>query len=188
MAEYGYVRVSTMKQDLGMQVQLDAMKNVKIREGNIVIDKVSGTKDDRPNLEKLVKLMKKGDILYIYKLDRLTRHVRKMTELVELFNERGIKMISLTQPININNAEGRCQCYIFTAIAELEVENLRARTRSGLRKSKKKSGRKGISDNVVREVIKLNSVGEMTNMEIANKLGISITTLYRYLKKYKKTI
>lgn len=60
MAEYGYVRVSTMKQDLGMQVQLDAMKNVKIRDGNIVIDKVSGTKDDRPNLEKLVKLMKKG--------------------------------------------------------------------------------------------------------------------------------
>lgn len=188
MTEYGYVRVSTLKQDLGMQVQLEAMKNRKIEDCNIVVDKVSGTKDDRPNLARLIKQMQKGDTLYIYKLDRLTRRVRKMTELVELFNEKEIKMISLTQPININSAEGRCQCYIFTAIAELEVENLRARTRSGLKKSTKKAGRKGIPDKVISEAFKLNRIGELTNEEIANKLEISITTLYRYLKKSRNFI
>lgn len=183
VTEYGYVRVSTLKQDLGVKVQLDAMEKLNIKNKNIVIDKISGTKDDRPNLAKLIKKMKKGDVLYIYKLDRLTRRVKKMTELVELFNKRGIEMVSLTQPINIKSAEGRCQCYIFTAIAELEVENLRARTRAGLNKSTKKGGRKSIPDKVIKEAVKLNLLGEMTNIEIANELEISVTTLYRYLRK-----
>ncbi|WP_421000819.1 helix-turn-helix domain-containing protein [Carnobacterium maltaromaticum] len=72
---------------------------------------------------------------------------------------------------------------MFTAIAELEVENLRARTRAGLNKSTKKGGRKSIPDKVIKEAMKLNLLGEMTNIEIANELEISVTTLYRYLRK-----
>lgn len=141
----GYARVSTHKQDLGLEVQIEALKHCD----QLFIEKESGSYDARPELEKALNLAKsfskngKQVTFTIYKLDRLTRSMFKLLEIIEQLNKHHIQLVSLHEKLETDSLIGRLLCMILGFVAESELENLRFRTREGLRKAKEKGIRLG---------------------------------------------
>jgi transposon resolvase len=159
----GYARVSTHKQDLGLEVQMEALKHCD----QLFIERESGSNNARSELEKALKLAcdlaKDGKkvTFTIYKLDRLTRSMFKLLELIEQFNASDIQLVSLHEKLETDSLIGRLLCMILGFVAESELENLRFRTREGLRKAKEKGvklGAKRISTSTIYKVLERNDV------------------------------
>jgi DNA invertase Pin-like site-specific DNA recombinase len=124
----GYARVSTRGQNLDMQ--LLALKKAgceKIYEEN-----ASGIKSDRPILNNLVKELRDGDILVIWKLDRLGRSLQHLVALIQLLINKNVGLCSLNDPIDTTTSQGRLIFNIFACLAEFEGDIIRERTQAGL--------------------------------------------------------
>lgn len=139
MAIYGYARVSTSDQDEGMQV--DALKGAGCSE--IFTDKASGAKTSRPALDKMLPLLKDGDTLVIWKLDRLGRSTIHLFNLLEDLKSRGVAVRSIMEGIDTSGSLGRFLCTILAGVAELERENIKQRVNAGLAKAKRDGVRLG---------------------------------------------
>ena len=181
----GYARVSTHKQDLGLEVQIDALKHCD----QLFIERESGSNNARSELEKALKLAqtlsKKGmQVTFtIYKLDRLTRSM-----LIEQLNEHQIQLISLYEKLETDSLIGRLLCMILGFVAESELENLRFRTREGLRKAKEKGiklGAKRMSKDKEERIIEQYLAGETSIRTIAKTERISTSTIYKVLERNK---
>ncbi|VTS71468.1 recombinase family protein [Streptococcus australis] len=184
----GYARVSTHKQDLGLEVQIEALKHCD----QLFIERESGSNNARPELEKALKLAcdlsKEGKqvTFTIYKLDRLTRSMFKLLELIEQFNDSDIQLVSLHEKLETDSLIGRLLCMILGFVAESELENLRFRTREGLRKAKEKGvklGAKQISKEKEERIIELYLAGESSIRTIAKTERISTSTIYKVLER-----
>ncbi len=181
----GYARVSTKDQSVLMQVE--ALKEAgctKIHE-----EIVSGAKTDRPVLDEIMRNLREGDTLVIWKLDRLGRNLAHLIQLTNTLMEKKVGLISLNDPIDTTTAQGRLVFGIFASLAEFERELIRERTQAGL-KSARARGRKGgrpkgltpeaIEKSTIAEALYKN--GSIPVKKIAEQLGISKTTLYLYLR------
>ena len=186
----GYARVSTHKQDLGLEVQIEALKHCD----QLFIERESGSNNARPELEKALKLAcdlsKEGKqvTFTIYKLDRLTRSMFKLLELIEQFNASDIQLVSLHEKLETDSLIGRLLCVILGFVAESELENLRFRTREGLRKAKEKGvklGAKRISKKKEERIIEQYLEGVASIRIIAKTERISTSTIYKVLKRNK---
>ena len=186
----GYARVSTHKQDLGLEVQIDALKHCD----QLFIERESGSNNARSELEKALKLAqtlsKKGmQVTFtIYKLDRLTRSMFKLLKIIEQLNEHQIQLISLYEKLETDSLIGRLLCMILGFVAESELENLRFRTREGLRKAKEngvKLGAKRMSRDKEERIIELYLAGESSIRTIAKTERISTSTIYKVLERNK---
>ena len=126
----GYARVST--QDQKPELQLDALRKAGCER--IFSDKASGAQRDRPELSAALSYMRDGagDVLVVWKLDRLARSLKQLIETVEDLGTRGIGFRSLTEAIDTTSAGGRLTFHIFGAMAEFERSIIRERTRAGL--------------------------------------------------------
>ena len=124
----GYARVSTKEQSL--QSQVDALKHAACDK--VYSEVASGAKTQRPVLDELLAHLRKGDVLVIYKLDRLGRSLQHIVTLSNELMEREIGLISLSDPIDTTTSQGRLVCNIFAALAEFERELIRERTQAGL--------------------------------------------------------
>ena len=184
----GYAHVSTQKQDLGLEVQIEALKHCD----QLFIERESGLNNARPELEKALKLAcdlsKEGKqvTFTIYKLDRLTRSMFKLLELIEQFNASAIQLVSLHEKLETDSLIGRLLCVILGFVAESELENLRFRTREGLRKAKEKGvklGAKRISKEKEERIIQQYLAGESSIRTIAKKERISTSTIYKVLER-----
>lgn len=184
----GYARVSTHKQDLGFEVQIDALKHCD----QLFIERESGSNNARPELEKALKLAcdlsKEGKqvTFTIYKLDRLTRSMFKLLELIEQFNASDIQLVSLHEKLETDSLIGRLLCVILGFVAESELENLRFRTREGLRKAKEKGvklGAKRISKEKEERIIEQYLAGGTSIRTIAKTERISTSTIYKVLER-----
>ena len=184
----GYARVSTHKQDLGLEVQIDALKHCD----QLFIERESGSNNARPELEKALKLAcdlsKKGKqvTFTIYKLDRLTRSMFKLLELIERFNDSDIQLVSLHEKLETDSLIGRLLCVILGFVAESELENLRFRTREGFRKAKEKGvtlGAKRISKKKEERIIEQYLAGGTSIRTIAKTERISTSTIYKVLER-----
>ena len=184
----GYARVSTQKQDLGLEVQIEALKHCD----QIFIERESGSNNARPELEKALKLAcdlsKEGKqvTFTIYKLDRLTRSMFKLLELIEQFNDSDIQLVSLHEKLETDSLIGRLLCVILGFVAESELENLRFRTREGLRKAKEKGvklGAKRISKKKEERIIQQYLAGGLSIRRIAKTERISTSTIYKVLER-----
>ena len=109
----GYARVST--QDQSMNLQKDALKKSGCKE--VFEDVISGSKSEREGLEKLLKYVRPGDTVVVWKLDRLGRSLKHLIELVHMFNDRGIGFKSLQENIDTTTASGKLFLHIFGALA-----------------------------------------------------------------------
>lgn len=136
--EIGYARVSKFDQNLDLQT--DALKKIGISK--IFIDKVSGVKSEKPQLNELLKFLRKGDTLIVWRLDRIGRTTVGLIQFVNELNEKGIHFKSISENIDTNSASGKLTFQIFCVLAEHERNVLIERTNAGL-KSARARGKTG---------------------------------------------
>ena len=125
----GYARVSTIDQNLDLQI--DELKKAGCE--TIYTDKITGTKFDRPNLNELKKILRKGDIVVVWKLDRMGRGLRDLINLMKEFEDKEVGFKSLTEGIDTTTSTGKLIFHIFGALAEFERNLIRERTQAGLK-------------------------------------------------------
>jgi DNA invertase Pin-like site-specific DNA recombinase len=128
MAEIGYARVSTADQDLALQ--LDALTRADCVR--VFQDKTSGAKAERPGLTAALSFLREGDVLVVWKLDRLGRSLPHLIETVNALETRGVGFRSLTEAIDTTTPGGRLIFHIFGALGQFERDLIRERTRAGL--------------------------------------------------------
>jgi len=179
---FGYARVSTEEQNLDMQV--DALTKFGVEK--IYKEKLTGTRKDRPQLEELLKVLRNGDKIVVYKLDRISRSTKHLIELSELFNDLGVGFVSITDSIDTSTAMGKFFFRTMASIAELERDIISERTKSGLQAARargRKGGRPNKNSGKVEMAIKMYTSKDYTINQITEATGISKTSLYRYLEK-----
>ena len=182
----GYARVSTDDQDLSLQI--DALEKHGIPKSLIFTDKLSGAKDDRPGLTKCLDSLQGGDVLVVWRLDRLGRSMRHLITLVEDLRSCGVGFRSLNEgTIDTTSASGELIFNIFSALAQFERRLIQERTRAGLAAARAR-GRLGgrppieIDEAKVLAAQKLQEDQTLSIDEICATLRISRSTYYRYLK------
>lgn len=187
----GYARVSTKEQELNLQI--DALEKVGCKQ--IYQEKISGTKRERPELQKMLDSLRADDIVIIWKLDRLARSLTDLVNLVNEIEEKGAGLQSLNDPIDTTTSQGKLIFHIFAALAEFERDIISERTKAGLAAARargRKGGRpKGLSQKAQNTAIlaeQLYKEKKLSVREICEQLSISKNTLYRYLRHQKVEI
>ena len=187
----GYARVSTKDQNLNLQK--DALKKAGCKK--IYSEQVSGAKIERKQLGEMIKQVRKGDIIVVWKLDRLGRSLRDLVNLISKFQEMEVGFKSLQDSIDTTTPTGKLTFHLFAALAEFERDIISERTKAGL-KSARARGRlggrpKGLSkqaQNKSRLAESLYKEKELSIKEICDYLSISKPTLYRYLRHRNVTV
>lgn len=185
----GYARVSTLDQKL--ELQLDDLKGYGCEM--IFQEKISGKSKERPELGKMIDHLRKGDVVVVWKLDRLGRSLRDLIDLVSAFKDKGVEFVSLKDGIDTGTATGRFTFNIFASLAEFEREIIRERTMAGLEAAKARGRKGGRPSGLTKEALAtaknakiLYESGERTVKEIAESLKISRATCYRYIDLMKE--
>lgn len=130
----GYARVSTRDQD--PQMQINALIAAGVNEADIYYETASGASKRRPQFDAMMKDAREGDIVVVWKLDRLGRTVLGVLDTIKRLNEKGARFLCLTQSIDTTTPAGRFMLHALAAVAELERELGLERTRAGLARAK----------------------------------------------------
>jgi DNA invertase Pin-like site-specific DNA recombinase len=179
----GYARVSTSDQNLGLQI--DALSRaccdqIFREEG------VSGVAATRPALDAALVALKAGDVLVVWKLDRLGRSLAHLIALVSDLGARGIGFMSLSEAIDTNCASGRLLFHVMGALAEFERSLIRERTRAGIAAARDRGARIGrptkFSWADVHAARAAFLDGRQDVSDLAGALGVSVSTLRRAFK------
>ena len=184
----GYARVSRADGSQSLDLQLDALIEAGVEKAQIYSDMASGTKDDRSGLEACLKALREGDVLVVWRLDRMGRNLHHLVRTVSMLSERGVGLKVLTGQgtlIDTTTAAGRLSFGIFAALAEFERELIRERTMAGL-KSARARGRKGgrkfaLTKAQVRMAQAAMASRDTSVSELCKELGVTPVTLYRYV-------
>src|SRR5271167_1967489 len=170
---------------LAAGLQIDALKKAKC--GRIYQEKASGAKTDRPELMKLLDSARKGDVVIVWKLDRLARSLRQLIDTTVLLNERGVELHSLTENINTTTPSGKLTFHLFASLAEFERDILRQRVNAGLKAARRRGrvgGRpKSLDDDDLKKARALLRSGDYTKVQVAKELEVSRHTLWRALSQ-----
>ncbi|HIA54189.1 MAG TPA: recombinase family protein [Candidatus Melainabacteria bacterium] len=183
----GYARVS--KEDQNLELQIQALTDAGCNK--IFSDKKSGAQKVRKGLEDALSHLRPGDTLIVWKLDRLGRTVKQLVDLVSKLESDGINFKSLTNGIDTTNSAGRFFFHIMASLAQMERELISERTKAGL-EAGKRLGRLGgrrrlMTDGKIRSAKKLLKTG-MPPREVAEDLGVSLATLYRWIPEAASVI
>ncbi|WP_013325775.1 recombinase family protein [Gloeothece verrucosa] len=183
----GYARVSTDDQNLNLQ--RDALLSAGCTK--IYEDRLSGVKVARPGLQQALSVARSGDVLVIWRLDRLGRSLKDLIQTMETLEERGIELHSLSESITTTTSGGRLIFHLFGALAEFERNLIKERTSAGLKAARargRKGGRpKALEPNKRKLAVKLYKEGQHTISEICQMMGISKPTLYSYVAEASLT-
>lgn len=182
--KFGYARVST--QDQSLSLQLDALDHYGVDE--TFEEKESGKRKNRPQLDELLKVLRKGDTVVVYKLDRISRSTKHLIELMEYFKAKGIHFVSIQDRIDTITAMGRFFFRMLASIAELERDIISERTKDGLTSARargRNGGRPKVDLKKIELAIKMYESKDYSLSQIKTATGIGATTLYRYLEKKK---
>ena len=181
----GYARVSTPDQSFALQ--LDALRQA----GCIAVHQEvsSGARAARPVLDTLLTQLRSGDVLVVWKFDRLGRSLTHLVALVNVLMQKGVGLHSLHDPIDTTTPHGRLNLHLFAALAEFERDLIRERTHAGLAAARargRKGGRpKGLSSQAQATACAAETLyreGTLSVQQIAHQLRISKRTLYTYLR------
>lgn len=175
----GYARVSTDDQD--MTLQLDAL--AKVQCDHVFSEKVSSDSTSRQQLEECLRTLRRGDVLTVWRLDRLGRSMAELVAIVNDLASRGVTFESLTEHIDTSSASGKFTFHLFSALAEFERNTIRERTRAGLvaaRARGRVGGRPGkVTPKTKREMKVLHTSGDVSVTDICTRYGITRSTFYR---------
>ena len=178
----GYARTST--QDQNQDLQIDALKKAGCEK--MYSDKVSGTVAERPGLTKLKEQLRKGDILVVYRLDRLARSIKDLIDWVTYLEKEGVAFKSVHENIDTTTPTGKLTFHIFAAIAEFERSLIIERTQAGLAAARargRKGGRPKALNKDKRDVaVDLYNQKKLTIEKICEMMEITKPTLYKYIR------
>ena len=184
----GYARISKTDGSQVLDLQRDALIEAAVKPDHIYEDQASGKRDDRPGLAACLKALREGDVLVVWKLDRLGRDLRHLVNTVQDLCDRGIGLRVLTgqgAQLDTTTASGRLVFGIFAALAEFERELIRERTMAGLKAARargRQGGRKfGLSKAQVRLAQVAMANRDTSVAELCRELGVTRVTLYRYV-------
>lgn len=180
----GYARVSTADQSLDMQ--LDALKAAGC--DRIYTEKASGAKDDRMELIRVMDTLRTGDVLYVYKLDRLARSTIKLISTLDDVKKRGAEFVSLNDNLDTTTAAGKAMFGMLAVFAEFERNVIVERTKAGLAASRargRNGGRPKTDAKKVAQALRMYDAKAATVAEITDATGVTKATLYRAIKERK---
>lgn len=184
----GYARVSKADGSQVLDLQRDALVKAGVSPQHLYEDRASGKQDDRPHLAACLKGLRQGDILVVWKLDRLGRDLRHLVNTVQDLVDRGVGFKVLSgqgAEIDTTTASGKLVFGIFAALAEFERELISERTRAGLASARargRKGGRKfALTKAQVRLAQAAMGKKETRIRELCEELGVTRVTLYRYV-------
>ncbi len=184
----GYARVSTLEQNTDMQKK--ALKKAGCKK--VLVDQVSGTVAKRPGLEKAKELLRNGDTLVVWRLDRLGRSLRDLIEWVRYLDEKGVGLESLHEAIDTSTPTGKLTFHLFGALAEFERNLICERTQAGLSAARargRRGGRRKALDAKKRSVaVNLYAEKKMTVSQICELMEISKPTLYAYVRERQEVV
>ena len=181
--KFGYARVTKNEQNLDVQIQ----KLTAAGCDEIFQEKISGAKDDRPQLKALMEKLRRGDVLCVVRLDRLGRRMMRLVELINNFKEQGVEFVSLENNLDTSTHMGMLLFNICAAFSEMERELIRERVKAGI-DSAKQQGRNGgrpkaLTTEKAETVRALRQTGKMSVKNICETIGISRSVFYRCINE-----
>lgn len=180
---YGYARVSTQEQETNAQI--DALRAVGVEL--IFEEKRSGGDARRPVLRSLIEQTQSGDVLIVYKLDRIARSLKHLLHVLDELQAKGVEFRSITESIDTATPAGRMMMQMLGAFAEFELAMIRERTKAGLRAAMERGSKPGrpraMQPNEEAEAVRLVRSGSMTKSAVARRYGTHISTVKRALSR-----
>jgi DNA invertase Pin-like site-specific DNA recombinase len=184
----GYARVSKIDGSQVLDLQRDALLAAGVAPQQIYQDQASGQREDRPGLAACLKALRPGDVLVVWKLDRLGRDLRHLVNTAQDLAERGIGFKVLAgqgAEIDTTTASGKLMFGIFAALAEFERELIRERTKAGLAAARARGRRGGRRFDLSKAQVRLAQAAMKSRdtkvSELCRELGVTRATLYRYV-------
>lgn len=182
----GYARVST--QDQNLDRQLDNLRQAGCER--IFNEKMTGTRSDRPELKTMLLTLRAGDILVIDSFSRLSRSTKDLLDLVEKLTSMGVHLVSLKENLDTTTATGKLMLTMLSALSQFERDLIAERTVDGL-KAARARGRCGGRPRVGTEkdrvqALAMYNANVMSNKEIADRFGISLRTLSRWIEENRQ--
>lgn len=179
----GYARCSTSGQDHALQIDALAAAGCE----RIFTETASGSQKDRPELAAALSHLRAGDVLVIWKLDRLARSLSQLLSTAEDLEGRGVGLRSLTEDIRTDTPSGKLVFSLFGALAEFERSLIAERVRAGIEAAKAKGKLGGrprkFTDTKLKAAKALLEAGSLPVEEVARQVGISAASLYRYFPR-----
>lgn len=180
---YGYARVSTQEQET--HAQIDALRKVGV--DFVFEEKRSGGDMRRPILARLLEQLQAGDVLVVYKLDRVARSLKHLLTIIDQLEERGAGFRSLTEAVDTSTPAGRMMLQMLGAFAEFELSMIRERTRAGMAAAVARGSRLGrpraLSPVDEAEVVRRFRAGQATKSALAREYGTHISSIKRALAR-----
>ena len=182
----GYARVST--QDQNLDRQLDNLRSAGCER--IFNEKMTGTKSDRPELKTMLLTLRSGDILVIDSFSRLSRSTKDLLELVEKLTGMGVHLVSLKENLDTTTATGKLMLTMLSALSQFERDLIAERTIDGLKAARargRSGGRPRVgTDKDRKQALAMYNANVMSNQDIADRFGVSLSTLNRWIKAAKQ--
>lgn len=185
---FGYARVSTQDQSLDRQIDALIKYGVQDTEDTLFKEKMTGTKTNRPELDKVRLKARQGDIVVVESLSRLGRSTKDLLNLLDEFENKGIQLVSLKENIDTSTPTGKLLTTVLSAISQFERDLTVQRTKEGLQAARargRKGGRPTTDKKIIDKAIKLYQAQTHSIKEITAITGLSQATLYRELNKIK---
>lgn len=184
---YGYARVSTRQQDLSRQ--LDLLDRYECNK--IYTEKISGVRANRPELNKLKKRVKENDKIIIESFSRLGRSTKDLIDLVNFFEKKGVKVISIKENFDTQTPQGKLMMTVFQAFSQFERDIIVERTKEGLESARARGnigGRPRIDPALIQHALHLYQKEGKAVVDICAQTGLKRSTFYRYLSLEKDEV
>lgn len=181
----GYVRVSTEEQNTARQ-------EIMLRElgvDELFVDRASGKNADRPELNRMMNFVRRGDTVIVESISRFARNTRDLLDLVEQLNAKQVEFVSRKEAIDTTTPTGKFMLTVFAAVAELEREYILQRQREGIAIAKQQGKYRGRPPKVYPDFERIAArwqKGEITAVQAMKQLGMSKTRFYERVKRLKK--
>lgn len=181
----GYVRVSTQEQN-------EQRQYIALQERNVdkmFADKASGKNTERKALKEMLSFVREGDTVITESISRIARSTRDLLSIIDLLTQKGVEFISLKENIDTTTAQGRFMLTVFTAMAELERENILQRQKEGIAIAKEQGKYKGkqpikVDEKAFRSVCLRWRKNEITATQAMKELNLKPNTFYRRVKEF----